>query len=324
MNNIINEDIRNLSNRSYWERLHNRKILITGATGMLGAYLAYAAAKHSNAELFLLCRNQSKARELFADIDCNFIFQDVREPLTINEQIDFILHTAGPVGPSVFENTPVDVISANVTGTLSLLDYARGHNCKGFVFASTHEVYGAVNGEQVEENTSFGIDITAPRSCYVLAKQTAENALACAFKQYGLRTLIARFSRLYGPLMNLESGLFICDFTKNKINNEPIHIHGGLNLLRPLLYISDAADAMLNVLANGQKGEAYNAQGDEITSIGEIAGLISEHIISDKPETKELPPSGHWLNCDKLKSLGWKQTVPLTNGIKRTIEYFEG
>jgi nucleoside-diphosphate-sugar epimerase len=236
------------------------------------------------------------------------------------------LHTAGPVGPTVFENNPAEVISVNVEGTLSLLRYAIQHDCQSFVFASTHEVYGQAEGKQIESSPAGVIDPMNPRSCYVLAKQTAENCLTCYSKQYGLHYATARFSRLYGPLMNLDSGLFLCDFINDALVNCPVRVRGGQSLLRPLCYIADAAEAMLRMLVNDSAAGAYNVQGDELPTLGEIAHIVSSFSGSDTEfvhaETESCTRNGHWLDTDKLKSLGWQQNVTLHDGLHRTLDYF--
>lgn len=328
---ILNEDIELLARLDLWEKLSGKTLLITGATGMLGSYLALAANEANRIrgygiKLLLSGRNKIKANSLLNGVDCQFLFHDVREPLKIEEPIHYFLHTAGPVGPKVFESSPVEVISANVEGTLSLLRYAIQHNCQSFVFASTHEVYGQVEGEQTESSPCREIDLTNPRSCYVLAKQMVENTLVCFTKQYGLRSVSVRFSRLYGPLMNLHSGLFVCDFLSDVLQNRPVQVRGGLNLLRPLCYITDAAEAMLRTLATESDAEVYNVQGNELPTIGEIAGIVSSFggrgTKFSHPETEDCTKSGHWLNTDKLKNIGWRQKVMLPDGLRRTFDYF--
>lgn len=330
-NRILSEDIKHLGRLPVWEKFSGKTLLITGATGMLGSYLALAANEANlyggyEIKLLLLGRNSKKAKALFDNVKCKILLKDIREPLNIDEPIHYIMHTAGPVGPDIFESNPSEVISANVEGTFSLLRYAIQHDCQSFAFASTHEVYGKVEGEQIETSMSGVIDTANPRSSYVLAKQTVENILACFSKQYGLNTVSARLSRLYGPLMNLNSGLFVCNFLNDALHNRPIHVRGGLNLLRPLCYISDAAEAMLQMLGSANAGEAYNVQGDELSTIGDIANKISlfgnSEVKCDKPETEHYPISGHWLNTDKLKGMKWQQGVKLFDGLKRTYEYF--
>jgi len=328
----LQDDIHRISSCNRWIKFSGCTLLITGATGMLGAYIALAADMANRLydygiKLILLCRNEEKAQRLYAGINgCKFLFQDIRQPLSIRQPSHYIIHAAGPVGPTTFQMNPVDVLSANAIGTLSLLEYAVQNACEGFLLASTHEVYGRTEGEQYETMFSGLICPMDPRSSYILGKQTAENALACYHQQYGLRTLSARLSRLYGPMMNLDSGLFICDFIKDAMNNRPIRVRGGGHLLRPLCYIADAAEAMLRLLADGSSGQAYNVQGDERLTINEIASLLVEQNAKrytiDRADTVFSSSAGHWLNTDRLKGLGWNQTTSLRDGLKRTIEFF--
>lgn len=329
MNSIIYEDVVRIAQMQDWCALNGKRILITGATGMLGAYLAYTIdaireLQGYDIALYLICRNRRKAEMLFSGIACNLIIQDIRNDIELDDGIDYILHTAGPVGPTLFKTDPLSIISTHVEGTLSIIKFANRCGSRGLAFASTHEVYGATQGEKTEKDVAEAVAISEPRSCYILGKQAAENALACASIQSGLSTMSVRLSRLYGPLMNLQSGLFVCDFINDTLHKIPIRVLGGLHLIRPLCYVSDAAGAMLKVLICGSTGEAYNVQGDELPTIGDIAGICAIYGIDPTyPETGKLPPSGHWLNTDKLKSLGWRQTVPLEYGLKRTINFFE-
>ena len=332
INPIISSDIQRITESGLYEKMSGKTLLITGATGMLGAYLSMSAGMANRAmnygiKLILACRDTHKARSMYDDLDCCFLFHDLRSPLDINIPIDYIMHTAGPVGPVVFQNNPADVLAVNTIGTLSLLEYAVNHGCEGVVFSSTHEVYGRAEGECTESMASGPVVPMDPRSAYILGKQAAENALACYHKQYGLRAMSARLSRLYGPLMNMKSGLFVCDFIEDAVNKRPVHVRGGLNLLRPLCYIADAAEAMLRILVAGSAGEAYNVQGDELPLLGEIADIIARQgkvrILADYPDTENLNPEGHWLNTDKLKKLDWQQNTSLSDGLTRAFEYFD-
>lgn len=327
---IIQQDMASLIDLPVWKKLSGKTMLITGATGMLGAYIAYAvlaankAAEH-NIRLILMGRNKEKASRLFAGLDVKWLFQDICDPLNIDEHIDYIIHTAGPVGPSIFNTAPLDVISANVIGTMKLLEGGRQCGCEAFVLASTHEVYGRAEGEQNEEGFGGAVDPMSPRSCYILAKQTAENVVACHARGPDLRPISARLSRLYGPLMNLDSGLFICDFIKDLKQGRSIHVKGNSNLIRPLCYISDAAKAMLFLLAYGEAGKAYNVQAEELSTIGEIADQLSilqgGRVIFAQQNNAHIN-LGHWLNTNRLKALNWTQSVSLSEGLRRTLEYF--
>lgn len=326
MNELDIKAIIELARLPLWKKLKHKTILITGATGMLGGYIALAAAR-ANREynyginLVLMGRNKEKAKNLFKGIDVRFLFQDVRDPIDYDGMFHYIIHTAGPVGPNVFRENPLDVLSTNIEGTLSLLRHAKKYGCEGFVLASTHEVYGTSIGEKTETSPISMPDTMKSRTCYILAKQSAENALACFAAQNGIRVMSARLSRLYGPLMNINSGLFICDFLQQAMSTQHIRLHSGANVLRPLCHIQDAAAAMLYILLNGESINVYNVQGKELPTISEIAKLIAHKletsVILDMPETASMTPEGQWLSTKKLEDIGWRQQVSLENGIEQ-------
>ena len=96
---VLNDDISLLAKLSLWESLSGKTLLITGATGMLGAYLALAANEANRIggygiRLLLAGRNRKKAESLFNGVECRFLWQDIRNPLDINEPIHYVLHTA--------------------------------------------------------------------------------------------------------------------------------------------------------------------------------------------------------------------------------------
>lgn len=329
MTTVFAEDIQALSSLALLERARNKAILITGATGALGAYLTAALAAANEARgldntIYALCRDGAKARRLFDETGVRLLIQDVRDPLP-GVRFDYILHCAGPVGPSAFRDTPEEVLSANVTGTLNLLAHAAAAGCEGFVFASTHEVYGETEKQTVSESDMGMLDIMSARSCYAQGKRAAETALACYYEKHGLRAMSARLSRFYGPMMNLSSGLFVCEFFRDVLVGRPVRVRGNSQLLRPLCYISDAAAAVLYLLFDGEGGEAYNVQGDETPTIGDIAEAVANLGGAGAelrlPETLGAAPYGQALDTAKLQKLGWKPSVPLLDGLERTLRH---
>lgn len=327
MTTVFTEDVQALSALATLERARNKTMLITGATGALGAYLTAALAEANHARgldntIYALCRDEAKARRLFSSTGARLILQDVSDPLP-GVRFDYILHCAGPVGPRAFRDTPEEVLSANVIGTMNLLAHAAATGCEGFVFASTHEVYGETDKQTVPEADMGVLDTMSARSCYAQGKRTAETALACYYEKHGLRAMSARLSRFYGPMMNLSSGLFVCEFFRDVLANRPVRVRGDAQLLRPLCYISDAAAAMLYLLFDGEGGQAYNVQGDETPTIGDIAEAVANlggtGAELSLPETIGAAPHGQALDTAKLQRLGWKQSVPLLDGLERTF-----
>ena len=185
MNKIIVEDFEKLLSayEEKFENLRGRTILVTGATGMIAAYLSefliYIADSY-NIQLYLQCRSAEKGKKIFEKyLDknnvhlVNFNFENNEIP---DIQFDYILHAASPASTAAFEKTPVDVISPNVIGTWYLLQHARKNGIRNFLMFSAGSVYGQSETEKssISEKDYGVVDPLWYRSCYVESKRLAE------------------------------------------------------------------------------------------------------------------------------------------------------
>ena len=179
----------------HWNKLYKKKVLITGANGMIASSLVDELMTRNVSEgldiqLYALCRSKEKAERRFANY-CNndafhLIIQDVVQPLSIPEDFDYIIHAASYAYPEAMNNYPVDVMKANFIGTLNLLEYAsRCTNCR-FMFVSSSEVYGE-NQEGIDiftEDMPGTVYYSRFRACYPESKKAAETLCHCYKKQY--------------------------------------------------------------------------------------------------------------------------------------------
>lgn len=313
-----------LAARPFWRKAAGKSFLITGATGLLGSWLTAMLLQISREQnlgcrVTALSRNRGKATAQLEEApDLELLTWDVCTPLPGERRWDYILHTAGLVGPAWFTTAPYEVMRVHTLGAMALLAHAAAHYCKGFVLASTHEVYGETREELLHEEMAGSLDSMDPRACYPQAKRAAETALACRVR-CGLPAVSARLSRLYGENMNLESGLFLCDFLRDALAGRPVWVRGDAALLRPLCHAADAAAAMFYLLFEGVPGEAYNIQGEGALTIGEIAARVGD--LSGQgaeyalPETLNRAPHGQVLDCSKIHRLGWQPHIPFDRGL---------
>ena len=135
-NKIVLEDIESIINKgNNWHKFSGKSILITGANGFLPAYmvetLLILSAKGiiKDVKVFALVRNMNKAAERFRAYlnysNLKFIVQDVCDPITIKEEIHFIIHAASQASPKFYGTDPVGTLSANVIGTINLFKFAQ-------------------------------------------------------------------------------------------------------------------------------------------------------------------------------------------------------
>ena len=164
-----------------WKIFDNKTILITGATGMLAAYLSFfllflRKEKNINLKLIALCRTKSKAEMAFKEfLDKPYfklLLQDVCDPIQYDGNIDYIFHLAGNASPHFINTDPVGIVKSNMLGTFNILELAKEKKTLKVIFASTREVYGKNEMEDSLTETSFGtIDPMENRSCYPESKQ---------------------------------------------------------------------------------------------------------------------------------------------------------
>ena len=161
------ETIGNLENISY-KKLKNKKILITGATGLICSFLVdllmYRNQKfNDNIKIYLVSRNEARLKTRFSNykleeysnankVNLIYILQDICSPLNCNVNFDYIIHGASNTHPMQYSNDPVGTITTNVFGLYNLLEYAKNHNNKRLFLMSSVEVYGENKGDVEEFN----------------------------------------------------------------------------------------------------------------------------------------------------------------------------
>lgn len=344
MNPIIKEDIQSIiSEFKHWDRFRNKTVLISGANGFLPAYLAevfLALDASFNTKVIAMVRNKEKAEKRFSHLltnkNLNILVHDVSLPVSYDEKIDFIIHAASQASPKYYGVDPVGTLSANVQGTLHLIELAKKNQVESFLFFSSGEVYGEVKAEDIpiKEDTFGYLNPAKVRACYGESKRMGENICVSYHAQYGVNAKIVRPFHTYGPGMSLDDGRVFADFVANIVKGQNIILHSDGSAIRPFCYLSDATLGFLTVLTEGENGEPYNiGNPDQEHSILNLAhiltGLYPENGL--KVEMKIKPASANYLkspivrnspNIDKVMKLGWKPKVDVATGFKRTIESF--
>lgn len=341
MNRILKEDIDNILKENLnWDKFRNTKVLITGASGMIGSYMLYTLVElnkreHYNMSLYALVRHPEKLDgEVLPYI--NIIKQSVTEPIDTDVAFDFVIHTASPASPLIMREDPVGTIAANTIGTYNTLEAARKGSGKGYLFISSREIYGQPyeNQRVFTEDTYGFVNPLDPRSCYPEGKKAAETMCVCYKKQHGINAKIARLAHTFGPGMSIFDGRVQADFLKNVVNNEDIVLKSDGSAIRTYTYAGDAALALFYILLDSDD-IVYNISSEESTvSIKQLAETLVEafpernlNLVFDIPEDADnsgcAPFTLGILGSDKLKSIGWKPVYSLEEGLKRTVEYIE-
>ena len=329
MNRVLEDDLKTIIAEDLsWEKLKNKTVMITGASGMVGSYMLYVLLmlndeKHYGIKVDAVMRNVNKLPEEIRNReDVNVVVADVTKDIPDVGDIDYIIHAASPASPLIMQNQPVETIAANTIGTFKTLELAKEKNAEGYLFISFFY-----------ENTYGFVDQLNPRSCYSEGKKAAETMCVCFHEEYGLNTKIARLAHTYGPGMSIYDGRVQADFLKNVYHNEDIVLKSEGTAVRTYTYIADAIAGMYRILLDSE---------DIVYNIGNEAGKVSirdlaEILVSIYPERGlklvfDIPEGGTKgtapytlgiLSSEKLRKLGWNPKYSVKDGFKRTLEYLE-
>ena len=342
MNRVLEDDLKTIIAEDLsWEKLKNKTVMITGASGMVGSYMLYVLLmlndeKHYGIKVDAVMRNVNKLPEEVRNReDVNVVVADVTKDIPDVGDIDYLIHAASPASPLIMQNQPVETIAANTIGTFKTLELAKEKNAEGYLFISSREIYGQPDEGQefFYENTYGFVDQLNPRSCYSEGKKAAETMCVCFHEEYGLNTKIARLAHTYGPGMSIYDGRVQADFLKNVYHNEDIVLKSEGTAVRTYTYIADAIAGMYRILLDSE---------DIVYNIGNEAGKVSirdlaEILVSIYPERGlklvfDIPEGGTKgtapytlgiLSSEKLRKLGWNPKYSVKDGFKRTLEYLE-
>lgn len=341
MNKIIKEDIANILNETLpWQKLNSKTFMVTGANGFIPSYIVETLLALTNVKVIAVVRNKEKADKKFASHKENknlkIIVQDISKPINYNEKIDFIIHAASQASPKYYGIDPVGTLKANTIGTYNMLELAKKNMVEKFLFFSTGEVYGIINKNTPDLNEEYtgNVNCTDVRACYGESKRMGENMCVCYSHQYGFLVNMIRLSHTYGPGVLLNDGRVFGDFVNNILNNQNIVLNSDGSAKRSFVYVSDMIKAMFYVLFFGENQNAYNISSEKETSILELAETLidlypQKHLkvefakdVFRKGYIKSLSSRANF-NIDKIKKLGWKQSIDIRTGFQRMIESYE-
>lgn len=323
------------------EMLFNKRLLITGATGLICSTVVDICdflnrEKKANIKIILAGRSEERIKKRFP---CLFSFQyeefDATKPrnFDFDFDVDYIIHGASNANPSAYVNEPVETLLGNIIGVNSLLEFAKNNKAR-LLYLSSSEVYGRkVENSSYCENDYGFVDILNPRACYPMGKRAAETLCIGYKEEFGVDVVIARPGHIYGPSITNYDVRASAQFTRNALDGKNIVMKSSGSQLRSYCYTLDCASAILTILINGASGEAYNISNkDSVVTIRELAEKIAEvagtELVFENPSDVEIKGynlmSNSSLNAEKLEELGWTGLFNLESGIKNTIDTLKG
>lgn len=319
-----------------------KKVLVTGATGLIGSHLVERLLDDGH-EVTAMGRNGEKLRLVFKDRLASARFSCIPGNIADGfpksvEDIDLIFHAASPVSGHEIRSLPVDAIGANLAGLGNCLEYLafqkEKHARTGrLVVFSSATVYG--NGTDAdrtadEEETGIAEPLHCPSSPYSESKRMAEVMAGAYGAQYGTDSVIARIGYVYGHSRLCPDTAFY-ELLDSAVSGRDLVLRNAGMARRDNIYVRDAVNALVLLGARGKTGESYNVascgEKGNFKAIDEIAQMIAESasLQLGRPVRTILPAGsvprrpGVMLDNRKLKALGWSLGTGLREGIDETV-----
>jgi UDP-glucuronate decarboxylase len=306
-----------------------KTILVAGGAGFLGSHLCdrLMAEGHSVICIDNFLTGQRQNVDRWIGHPCfDLKRHDVTDPLYV--EVDEIYNLACPASPIHYQHDPVLTTKTSVLGAINMLGLAKRLRCR-VLQASTSEVYGDPSAHPQPESYWGNVNPIGPRACYDEGKRCAETLFFDYRRQHNVDIKVARIFNTYGPRMHPSDGRVVSNFIVQALNGDPITIYGDGSQTRSFCYVDDLIEGLVRLMGSpaGMTGPINLGNPDEFT-IGELAELVidmtgssSELIHLPLPEND--PRQRRPDIALAREHLAWRPTVPLREGLGRTIDYFD-
>ena len=305
------------------------RVLITGAAGFLGSHISERFLKEGHQVLGLdnfITGSRSNTEFLEGYSGFTLIEHDISESISLDGNLDGVLHFASPASPVDYLNLPIQTLKVGSLGTHNSLGIALAKGAR-FLLASTSEVYGDPQVHPQLETYWGHVNPVGVRGVYDEAKRFAE-AMTMAYHRYhGVDIRIVRIFNTYGPRMRPNDGRVVSNFITQALRGDPLTIYGDGSQTRSFCFIDDEVDGIWH-LFHADRVEPTNIGNPNEYSIRELALIVLEETGSSSVmNTLPLPEDDPKIRQPDIsiarKILNWQPEVHLREGIRKTIPFFE-
>ena len=306
-----------------------QRIVVTGGSGFLGSHLCDRLLAQGS-EVICIDNFFTGARRNIEHLMGQKHFELIRHDVTfpIYLEIDQIYNLACPASPIHYQYDPVQTTKTSVHGAINMLGLAKRVRAK-ILQASTSEVYGDPTVHPQTEDYWGHVNPIGPRSCYDEGKRCAETLFFDYWRQHKLRIKVARIFNTYGPRMHPHDGRVVSNFIIQALLGREITIYGDGSQTRSFCYVDDLVDGLIRLMHSADEviGPINIGNPVEFSMLQlaqEVLNLTgSKSRIAHRPLPQDDPKQRQPDISKAQKLLGWKPATPLTEGLKKTITYFE-
>jgi len=311
-------------------------ILVTGGAGFIGSNLIRYILENCpddrviNLDGLTYAGNMESLAEFVDEPRHEFVHCDINDTEkldTIMPKADVVLHLAAESHVDRSIHNPSLFLQTNIIGTQCMLDAAKKHDIKRFVYVSTDEVYGEL---PLDDKSQLFTESTplSPNSPYAVSK-TGGDMLARAYHHtYNMNIGITRCSNNFGPYQFPEKVIPL--FVNNLLEGKKVPLYGDGRNIRDWLHVLDHCEAICRVLDDGKPGEAYNIGGNNERSNLELTKMLISLCGRDESFIEQVPDRlGHdmryAIDATKIRDeLGWEPTRSAwPQALEATVQWYK-
>lgn len=326
---IIRNDAESVVRRVNLEPLAGKRVLVTGASGLIGTYVLACLDVFGKCKSVVKMATQEPPLAHPARQFCSkwiWAANDLANPIHRHTDFDqdYLFFAAGYGQPDKFTSNPLTTIGVNTGGlTQCLSDLNDGGRA---LYVSSSEIYSGHPKPPYNENDVGTTSPQHPRGCYIEAKRCGE-AICSAYNTTNTRNKViaARVALAYGPGTKTNDGRVLNQFIRQAINDRHIIMLDAGMAVRTYCYITDTIEFLLNMWVHGRY-EVYNCGGKSKVTIARLARLISEicdcQLTIPPTDFDPAAPAAVSLDMRLAEAEFSKNTyVSLEDGLRRTIEW---
>ncbi len=308
--------------------LQSKRILVTGGAGFIGSFLCERLLAQGHEVLCLdnfFTGSKRNVAHLAGHERFELIRHDIVEPILL--EVDQVYNLACPASPVHYQLDPVQTTKTSVHGAINMLGLAKRVRAT-ILQASTSEVYGDPKMHPQPEEYWGHVNTIGPRACYDEGKRCAETLFFDYHRQHGLKIKVARIFNTYGPRMHPNDGRVVSNFIVQALTGQDITIYGEGRQTRSFCYVDDLVDGLMRLMASpdevtgpinlGNPGEFTILELAEkvIALTGGRSRIVFRPLPADDPMQRQ-PDI-----IRAKQTLGWEPTIPLDQGLERSVAYF--
>ena len=304
------------------------RILVTGGAGFIGSHLCERLLSEGNEVLCLDNFFTGRRENIFHLLDnprFELLRHDVTEPILL--EVDQIYNLACPASPVHYQYNPVKTVKTSVMGTINMLGLAKRVRAR-ILQASTSEVYGDPLVHPQTEDYWGNVNPIGLRSCYDEGKRLAETLMTDYHRQNNVDIRIARIFNTYGPRMLEDDGRVVSNFIVQALRGQPLTLYGEGQQTRSFCYVDDLIEGLIRLMNSEALHVPVNLGNPGEFTIKQLAEEVIKACGSKSDFTYlPLPPDDPRQRQPDITRaqtlLGWNPTIPLHEGLRRTVEDFK-